>query len=61
MMQAQMVGSLSSGSEENYRGMSDEEELRRIGQMMVDADGIGETLVDYRSELAELGLAEPER
>lgn len=36
--------------------MSDEEELRRMG----DTDGIGEVLVDFSEELGYLGLIEKE-
>ena len=61
MMQAQIPTMSSNSNDDVYRGMSDEEELRRIGQQMMDAQGIGEVLVDYRDELVDLGLAEPER
>lgn len=37
-------------------GLSDEEELKRAGQFYTDGQGIGEVLVDYSEEFADLGL-----
>jgi hypothetical protein len=39
--------------ESNLRG-SDEQELRKIGNSLSEADGVGEVLVDFRDEFAEL-------
>lgn len=61
MMQSQMGVMSSNSNDDVYRGMSDEEELRRIGQAMVEAQGLGEVLVDYSDELVDLGLAEPKK
>ena len=40
------------------RGMSDEEELRRLGLDISGAEGIGEVLVDNTDDMRELGLIE---
>lgn len=58
MMQTQMgqMATSPSSSDDPTRGMSDEEELRRIGQAMMDAQGLGEVLLDYGDELEDLGL-----
>lgn len=37
-------------------GMSDEEELRRMGMDIANAQGVGEVLVDYEDELTDLGI-----
>jgi hypothetical protein len=36
--------------------MSDEEELRRIGQFEANGKGLGEVLVDLEPDMKELGL-----
>lgn len=36
--------------------MSDEEELRRIGEHLSGTAGIGEVLVDYDQDFMDLGL-----
>jgi hypothetical protein len=56
MMTSLQTSRLSSEGEE--KGMSDEEELRRIGQALVGSEGIGETLVDLEPDMRELGLLE---
>jgi hypothetical protein len=39
------------------RGLSDEEELRRLKQFHAEGVGVGEgTLVDYEEEARELGI-----
>lgn len=40
------------------RGMSDEEELRRLGLDISGAEGLGEVLVDNTDDMRELGLIE---
>lgn len=52
MQSAQVV--LPSTSDEAPRGMSDDEELRRIGRAEVEADGLGETLVELDDHDREL-------
>lgn len=37
-------------------GMSDEEELRRMGFAAAHSEGIGEVIVDYADDIADLGL-----
>lgn len=37
-------------------GLSDEEELRRIGQFHGDGQGLGEVIVDYGDDFRELGI-----
>lgn len=45
----------SSGSED-YRGMSDEEELRRAGLSVAGSAPIGEVFVDTEADARDLGL-----
>lgn len=37
-------------------GLSDEEELRRMGLSMANSQGVGEVLIDYDGDIADLGL-----
>lgn len=43
-----------SNPEQNYNGMSDEEEMRRAGYH--DINGVGEVFVDYSGDARDLGL-----
>lgn len=45
-----------SASDPGPVGMSDEEELRRVGEMYANGVGIGDTLVELDADLTELGL-----
>lgn len=46
----------SSSNSEPSRGMSDEEELRRVAEWYNDTVGVGEVLVDIGDDLKELGI-----
>lgn len=37
-------------------GLSDEEELRRVGEFEANGRGIGDSLVELDADLAELGI-----
>lgn len=54
-MQVAMQPTSPSTSLEDGRGLSDEEELRRIGSDLVGAEGLGEVLIDYGAESAGSG------
>jgi len=56
MQQAMSPSSLPSEQDDIPRGMSDEEELSRIGQPVGGIHGLGEVLVDQTEDLRELGL-----
>lgn len=49
-MQASQILSFASPSDDPVRGMSDEEELSRIGRDLVEAEGLGETLVELDND-----------
>lgn len=54
--QMMQIPTRSLSPSETMAGMSDEEELRRISQALGESQGLGEVIVDYADEFAELGL-----
>lgn len=47
---------LISEPEEYFPGMSDEEELRRVGKFYADGQGVGEIMAELEDDVRELGF-----